>query len=58
MNNRTKFGLGILVTAFVLGVLGDALLRSTPWGINIFLWTVLLLGTLIALARWQRIALD
>jgi hypothetical protein len=44
MCNRTKLGLNILEAALLLGVLGDALLRETPWGVNVPLWT----GTLVA----------
>ena len=44
MNNRTKSGLNILGAALLLGVLGDALLRETPWGLNVPLWT----GALVA----------
>ena len=39
MSNRTKLGLNILGAALLLGVLGDALLRETPWGLNVPLWT-------------------
>jgi hypothetical protein len=31
-------GLNILEAALLLGVLGDALLRETPWGVNVFVW--------------------
>lgn len=47
MSNRTKLGLNVLAAAVLLGVLGDALLRQTPWGLNVFLWT----GALVA-AMW------
>ncbi|HEX8633514.1 MAG TPA: DUF4173 domain-containing protein [Pyrinomonadaceae bacterium] len=47
MSNRTKLGLNILEAALLLGVLGNALLRQTPWGLNVFLWT----GALVA-AMW------
>jgi hypothetical protein len=57
INDRTKLGLGILVTAVVLGILGDGLLRATPWGINILLWTGLLVAAGVGLARWQQVAL-
>lgn len=38
MNERTKTGLEILQAAVLLGILGDVLLRSTPWGINVLLF--------------------
>ena len=42
MNNRTRLGLGVLEAAVLLGLLGDALLRVTPWGVNILLWAAAL----------------
>lgn len=55
MSNRTKLGLNILEAALLLGVLGDALLRQTPWGVNVFLWTGALVAAMSALhARWGR----
>lgn len=44
MNERTKTGLEILQSAVLLGVLGDVLLRTTPWGLNVFLF----IGALVA----------
>ena len=44
MNPATKLGLALLGAAAALGVLGDALLRATPWGLNVFLW----IGPLVA----------
>ncbi len=38
MNERTKTGLEILQAAILLGVLGDVLLRATPWGLNVLLF--------------------
>jgi hypothetical protein len=49
MNNRTKLGLNILEAALLLGVLGDALLRETPWGLNVPLWTGALAAAMYAL---------
>jgi hypothetical protein len=55
MSNRTKLSLHILEAALLLGVLGDALLRETPWGINVFLWTGALVAAMSTLhARWGR----
>jgi hypothetical protein len=53
MSDRTRLGLGLLGAAFVLGVLGDELLRATPLGINLFLWVCALAVTLVLLARWR-----
>jgi hypothetical protein len=44
MNERTKTGLEILEAAVLLGVLGDVLLRGTPWGLNVLLF----IGALVA----------
>jgi hypothetical protein len=41
--------LSILEAALLLGVLGDALLRQTPWGLNVFLWTGALVAAMYAL---------
>lgn len=42
MSERTRLGLAILAAALMLGILGDLLLRATPWGLNVLLWTALL----------------
>jgi hypothetical protein len=44
MNERTKTGLEILQASVLLGVLGDVLLRQTPWGLNVLLF----IGALVA----------
>jgi len=49
MCKRTKLGLNVLEAALLLGVLGDALLRQTPWGLNVFLWTGALAAAMWAL---------
>ncbi|HEY1402724.1 MAG TPA: DUF4173 domain-containing protein [Pyrinomonadaceae bacterium] len=55
MSNRTKLGLNILEAALLLGVLGDALLRGTPWGLNVFLWTGALVAAMYVLhGHWGR----
>lgn len=55
MNENTKRGLDLLQAALWLGLLGDALLRATPWGLNVFLWTTaLVIAALALLARWRR----
>lgn len=35
MSERTKFGLEVLEAAVLLGILGDVMLRATPWGLNV-----------------------
>ena len=58
MNERTRQSLHVLEAALLLGVLGDALLRATPWGLNFFLWTSALLAAVVALLeRWRRMGL-
>jgi hypothetical protein len=40
--------------AFALGLAGDLLLRSLPWGVNVVIWAVLILGGVIWLMRRER----
>jgi hypothetical protein len=55
MKERTRRGLDVLQAALILGVVGDALLRATPWGLNVLLWMVLALAAgLMLIARWRR----
>jgi Domain of unknown function (DUF4173) len=55
MKERTKLGLRVLEAALLLGLLGDALLRATPWGVNLLLWVAALMAAVVALlARWRR----
>jgi hypothetical protein len=51
LETRTLLALCILATAAVLGALGDALLRASPWGFNLLLWTSALAGSATLLAR-------
>ena len=54
MNNKTKAGLEILQASVLLGVLGNVLLRETPWGLNAFLFVtafVVALGFLVKRCR-------
>ena len=48
MGERTRLGLGLIGVALVLGVLGDILLRATPWGVNFFVWITLLVGLAVS----------
>jgi hypothetical protein len=57
VGEKTELGLGVLGAATVLGVLGDLLLRETPWGLNFFLWIAALVALVFALARWRGVAL-
>jgi hypothetical protein len=49
MNDRTKLGLRILMVSGVMGLLGDALLRETPWGINVVVWAAALVAAVTVL---------
>lgn len=57
MNEKSRLGLGVMDAALVLGVLGDALLRVTPWGLNVLLWTVVLAAAAFGLVRWRGVEL-
>ncbi|MGH7672704.1 MAG: DUF4153 domain-containing protein [Gemmatimonadales bacterium] len=48
---RTKTGLEILAAALILGVLGDLLLRATPWGLNVTLCAAALVAAGVLLVR-------
>ncbi len=51
MNTRTKTGLEILQVAVILGVLGDVLLRATPWGLNVTLFNLAFAAGVIFLLK-------
>ncbi len=54
MNSRTKTGLEILQVAAILGVLGNILLRQTPWGLNASLFVTLFVAGLVTLMKRHR----
>lgn len=52
MSQRTKVGLEILQVAIGLGILGDVLLRQTPWGLNVLMFNLAFaVGVLMLLWR-------
>lgn len=51
MSDRTKAGLEILQVAAILGVLGDVLLRATPWGFNVLLFNLAFVAGMLLLLR-------
>jgi len=52
MNDRSKTAMQILQVAVGIGILGDILLRSTPWGFNVLLFNLAFAaGTLMLLWR-------
>ena len=57
MNRSTRLALVVLAIAAGFGVLGDALLRATPWGVNVVVWIAPLVAALFALARGWGIGL-
>ena len=54
MNATAKLEISVLAAALALGVLGDALLRCFPWGVNFALWAGLLAAAIIFLGRSRR----
>ncbi|MEO5859667.1 MAG: DUF4153 domain-containing protein [Pyrinomonadaceae bacterium] len=54
MTTRTRTGLEILGTAAVVGVLGNVLLRETPWGLNAFLFVTAFVTGLVVLIKRHR----
>jgi hypothetical protein len=54
VSDSTRTGLGVLAAALLLGGLGDALLRATPWGLNVVIWALALAAALAVLGRPRR----
>ncbi len=54
MNEKTKTGLEILEAALLLGILGDVLLRETPWGLNVLLFVGALVAAMVMLTLRRR----
>ena len=57
MNNPAKLELAVVAAALSLGILGDALLRSFPWGVNFALWAGALVAAILLLGRSRRAVL-
>lgn len=51
MNDRTKTGFQILQVALGIGILGDVLLRETPWGLNVFLFNLAFVAGMFMLLK-------
>ena len=51
MDERTRLGLGVLGASLMLGLMGDLLLRATPWGVNFSLWVAALVAA-AAVVAW------
>ncbi|HVG44699.1 MAG TPA: DUF4173 domain-containing protein [Longimicrobium sp.] len=52
LSPRTRNGMAVAAAAVALGAAGDALLRPAPWGLNLTLWTMLLVAAAAGLQRW------
>ncbi|HTP09956.1 MAG TPA: DUF4173 domain-containing protein [Anaerolineae bacterium] len=57
MSQTSKLAFSLLLTALILGVVGDLVLRPTPWGINLLLWVAALSFSLVAVAQWNNLKL-
>ena len=58
MNERTKQGIKVLEASLLLGILGDGLLRATPWGLNVLLWAGgVSIALVVLMLRWHQKAL-
>lgn len=50
----TRTGLAITGAAVAVGIAGDLLLRASPWGISLPLWTAVLVAAIVGLQRWTE----
>ena len=53
MTLKTKRGLKVLESALLLGILGDGLLRATPFGLNVLLWAGALVIAQVSARAWD-----
>jgi hypothetical protein len=56
MQNGASLSRSILVAGLITGILADALLRATPWGLNLLLWVLAPVGSTVLLARRDKSA--
>lgn len=54
MTDRTKTGLEILQAAFLIGILGNLLLREVPWGLNVFLFVTAFVASMTMVVIRRR----
>ena len=54
MTDRTKTGLEVLQAAFLIGILGNLLLRETPWGLNAFLFVTAFVAAMVMITIRHR----
>lgn len=51
LTQRTRLGLEIAGAGVIAGIVGDALLRAVPWGLNVTIGTAALVGAGVLLVR-------
>lgn len=54
MKEQTRAGLEILFAAICVGLMGNVLLRQTPWGLNAFLFVTVFTAAMVFLAARHR----
>lgn len=54
MTDRTKTGLEILQASLLVGILGNVLLRETPWGLNAFLFVAVFVAAMVMIVVRRR----
>jgi hypothetical protein len=57
MSPTIKLPVSLFLAALSLGIVGDILLRPTPWGINVALWVLALSFSLAVVAQWNDLKL-
>ena len=53
----SPLALPLIIAALALGLAGDVLLNAFPWGINVFLFVLVLMGVIVFIARRYAIKL-
>lgn len=57
MSRSSNLPLTLLLASLILGLLGDALLRAAPWGLNVPLWIGALALGVPTVAAWHNVRL-
>jgi len=55
---KTRLALDVLITAAILGVCGDLLLRAMPWGVNVSLASLALVAGGVVVVRRNQLAVS
>jgi hypothetical protein len=58
MTENTRFGISLIAASIVGGAVGDALLRATPWGVNLLVWIVALIASVTIVLILNRVELE